>query len=142
MAIPATTAAPPVTAVPAAPPAPSCASEAVLGLYNIALSGGAGALAAWAFTIIDPIGGAIFGVASALTNSLGRVMANVPGTEAAVKTAVHFLTFIASLAVGAAAVTLAGFQITLMSAVGLSLAMIPAWIAVSCSANCIGCCAP
>ena len=115
MAIPATT---------AAPPAPSFASEAVPRAYHIAFSGAAGAFAGWVFNIIDPVGGAVFGVASYCASSLGRALTNVlHPNETAAKTTAHFLTFIASLAVGALAVSLAGFEITLMGAVGLSLAM-------------------
>jgi hypothetical protein len=128
-------------AAPVTTRAPSQASEAILGLYNVALSGCAGAFAAWAYTLINPIGGAVFGIAAGCANSLGSVIANsLPVNETAAKTAAHFLTFLASLGIGAFAATLAGFHITLMGAVALSLAMIPAWIIVSTSATCIGQC--
>lgn len=120
----------------------SPASQVIMGAYNIGLSATTGALAGWAFNIIAPAGGAVFGVAYGIASSLAGTLANYMNVnETATKTALRFLSFAASLAAAAFVTGLAGFPLTLVGAVGLSLAMIPSWFAVACSAGCIGACA-
>ena len=118
--------------------------RAILIAYDLGLRAAAGAFAGYAWSIINPIGGAIFGLASALTNTAGDAItaSTVPMNETAAKTAMRVATFLLSVAAGIIATAAAGYTITVGAAVGLSLAMIPALFVVYVSASCIASCAP
>ncbi len=110
---------PAVTSQPQSP-----AMQAATAIAQVFGSAGIGALAGYAFGIINPVGGAVFGATSSLTSTLGNALAEQFGAnQTAVKTTLYALSFIASFAVGIAVTTAVGFPITVMGAVGLTLAM-------------------
>ncbi len=120
------------------------AARGILTAYDFGLRAAAGAFAGYSWSIISPIGGAIFGLASAITNTIGDYIAEsaVPMNETAAKTALRVATFLFSVAAGIIATSALGFTMTVGSALGLSLAMIPALFIVHVSASCVAACAP
>jgi hypothetical protein len=126
---------------------PSLGSQLFDGAYDIVFQAGAGYLAGY-LGIINPIGGAIFGATSvASTYALNFLAERLGINNTCLKVAIWSLSFVASLAIAAAVTTAAGFPITLMGALGLTLAMVVTSIAISivkgsitCAGNCCGAC--
>jgi hypothetical protein len=117
---------------------PYSQAEAFNTVYNIGVSTGTGALAGWAFGIIHPVGGAIFGASYALTNTFAHLFADkFCADRTALKTAVWVISFMASISVGIFATTVAGFSLNLFSGVGMVLAMIVTSIAAQAIPPCI-----
>jgi len=116
----------------------SPAGEVVTGLYQIGISAGAGALAGYAFSLIHPIGGAIFGATFAVVNSIGTSLANQFGmNEEATKTALYAVSYIISTLAGAFATTTLGFPLTFLSGVVMTFGMIITTQIVEIAAKCI-----
>ena len=93
-------------------------------LCEIGLNTAAGALAAHLFSIIHPIGGAIFGASITLTRIAAIGLANqFSMDQTAKKIALMYIPYL-SAAVGIFAVTMAGFPLTLLGTAGLALTMV------------------
>ncbi len=119
----------------------SLASQMLNGLYEIGVGGGAGALAGWACSIIDPIGGAVFGVSSAFTGVLANTLSErLCMDHTAARVAVWAVSFVASIAVGIIATAAAGFPLTVLGAVGMTLAMLVSSFVVRFGIACVGGC--
>ncbi|MBS0604439.1 MAG: hypothetical protein JSS60_05295 [Verrucomicrobia bacterium] len=120
------------------------------GIYEIGINAASGALAGYAFSLIDPIGGAIFGATSALSHTIATSLADrFAFNQTAVKIAVWAVSFVASVGLGLLAATVAGFPLTVMGAVGMTLAMLVTSLVVrivsggmlccsGCAAACVG----
>lgn len=124
-------------------------------LTGIALSGtinaGTGALAAWAFSLIEPpiLGGAVFGLVQGATSAtiraiLDKAISSNTSTAYLVKTSI---AFILSNMAAATAASAAGFTITFNAAVVLTATMILTSITIkfllfvaSVTAICCACC--
>ncbi len=127
--------------IPHAPQPRPLASQILNGLYEIGVHGAAGALAGWACSIIDPVGGAIFGVSSAFTGVLANTLAErCCMDQTAARIAAFAVSFIASIAVGIIVTTAAGFPLTVLGAVGMTLAMLVSSIVVRFGIACVGGC--
>lgn len=117
------------------------AGQVITEIYHIGVSAGAGALAGLVFGIVNPVGGAIFGAAYAVTSLIGRALINcLPIEEAAAKTALHVASFILSIGIGIIATTYVGFTLTALGAIGMLFAMIPTAIFLKCTGACIAGC--
>ncbi len=104
---------------------PSIAQLIKEGVYAVGLSAGIGALAGYAFEIIHPVGGLVFGAASTLTIVIGRViLSRIDEDNVALKVATYVGTVIASIAAGVIAVTALGFPLTVGSFILLTLGMV------------------
>jgi hypothetical protein len=107
-----------------APYSPSLDTQIFNSIYEIGVSTGTGALAGWAFGIIDPVGGAVFGASHALTSTLVNAVADKLNMDhTALKTAACAISFIASVSVGIFATTTAGFPLTVLGSLGMLVAM-------------------
>ncbi len=110
---------------------PSLGAQIFNSIYEIGVSTGAGALAGWAFGIIDPVGGAVFGASYALTRTLANAFADkLCMGRTALRIAAWVVSFIASVSVGIFVATTAGFPLTVLGSVGMLLAMLVTSIAV------------
>ena len=102
-----------------------------------------GALAGWTFNLIDPIGGAIFGAVHLITLAASRVLLDYIFDDSAKGKALkNVFSFFASIAASTFVTTLAGYTITVMSGIGLSIAMLAVLFAVACLAKCCPCLKP
>src|SRR5580698_9448890 len=82
-------------------PSLSIPVQILSGACKVATSAAIGGLAAYAFSIINPVGGAIFGATSALTGIIADKIANQFSiNHTAVKIAVWTVSAIASIGVG------------------------------------------
>lgn len=98
--------------------------QAAIALCQVGTGAAMGALAGYAFSLINPIGGVVFGATSAMTGLLGNAIAQHLGAnQTAVKTTLYALPLIASLVAGMVVTTAVGFPITVMGAIGLTLAI-------------------
>lgn len=89
--------------------------------------------------IINPVGGAVFGAASALTGIVVNSFVQKPEiTQTANKVALWAVTVAARIGAGMLAVAAAGFTLTVTSAVGMSIAILVSLVVVHFG---IGCCA-
>lgn len=121
---------------------PSVASQILQGVYEVTVSAGAGALAGYMFTLINPVGGAVFGASMALTRLLGNTLADkFLMDQTAMKITAWTLSLIAGVGAGFLAATTLGFAITAWGAIGLTLAMIITSCAIRCMFNGATCCA-
>jgi hypothetical protein len=119
----------------------SLASQIVNGLDELTIGAASGALAGYAFKVIKPVGGAIFGLSATFAGAVADNLADRFSLHhTAAKTAVWALSFIASLGAGILAATAAGFPITVLGAVGMTLAMIVTSISVRCVISCAESC--
>jgi hypothetical protein len=109
--------------------------------FNILTSIASGYLAGLTFSIINPIGGAIFGATGAFTNiTLWYLVSKLDISSTTAKTILYGLSFIASMAIAGAVTTAVGFPITFVGAISLTFAMLVTYIAVSMVAVGIICC--
>ena len=116
---------------------PSCADQILNGLYQIGVSTLSGALAGYLFTIIDPVGGAIFGATSALTGVFANALAERFGMDqTASKIILWSVSFMVSIAAAVLVTTAAGFPLTVLGALGMTCAMIGTSILVRIGINC------
>ncbi len=121
---------------------PSAASQILQGVYEVGVSAGAGALAGYMFSLINPVGGAVFGASMALTRLIGNALADkFLMNQTAMKITAWALSLIAGVGPGFLAATTLGFAITAWGAIGLTLAMIITSCAIRCVFNGAGCCA-
>ncbi len=110
------------------------------GIFRVAGSAVIGGLAAYAFSIINPVGGAIFGATSALTSIVADKIANQFSiNHTAVKVAVWIVSAMASIGIGLAVTTAVGFPLTVVGAIGMTAAMLATSIVVHLVAG-IACC--
>lgn len=97
------------------------ASQVLNGIYNVGMNSAAGALAGYAFGLINPVGGAIFGAVSALSHSVATGLgARWLGDRTCAKVAGWAISFVASIGAGVFVATAAGFPITVLGGVGLT----------------------
>jgi hypothetical protein len=123
-----------------APQSPSQGSQIFNSIYEIGFNAASGAFAGWAFGIINPIGGAVFGASYALTHALAsEVASKLHMDQTALKVAAWFVSFIASFGVGMLAATVAGFPITILGSVGMILAMLITSLALRMVVSGAGC---
>lgn len=97
-----------------------------------AIMGASGAAAGALFTLIDPLGGAIFGVSSFLSNRLIHWTIEKVGccpANPVFKTAQLVLSLIVGIGAGILITTAAGFPMTFAAGVGLTIALIGTAIA-------------
>jgi hypothetical protein len=119
---------------------PSTGAQIFNAIYEIGVSTGAGALAGYFFTIINPVGGAIFGASCALTRTIGGALIDRFVTDPTLKVAAYAVSFIASIAAGIFVATTAGFPLTVMGSVGMLLAMLVTTCAIRCVTGGAGSC--
>jgi len=132
---------------PASPP--TLGTQIIHGIYNVGVTTAAGAMAGYAFSFINPIGGAIFGATTGLADTIANSLAErFAFNSTAVKIAVWAVSAVVSIGLGLLAVTAAGFPLTVVGSVGMTVAMIVTGIAVKivtvgvvCCSACIGSCA-
>ncbi|MCX6989614.1 MAG: hypothetical protein NTX49_00890 [Chlamydiae bacterium] len=112
---------------------------------RIGISAGVGALAACVFTVIDPIGGAIFGATGALTGLVAHGIMNAVGRDTMDERAFRITKLVVSGVLAAVAATfalaVAGFPITFTAAATLIAGMFIVNLIVPDILNCIACCA-
>ena len=124
------------------PQTPSIARQVIESVSKIGIQTGAGALAGYAFGMINPVGGAVFGLASTAGQIIAdKINENFYGNRTNVKVA----NYILSIAIGAGAVALAGIPLSFGATVGLTAAMILTTIAINLAvgtaqfgADCVG----
>lgn len=105
-------------------PSSKTIAEEIIGTSTYAASG---ALGAWAFTSINPIGGAIFGATfGASQKTLGYALEQAFGNTHAEKVVKFAAFFFGSIFVAKAVTTLMGYSFSLISGLGLFIAMAPA----------------
>lgn len=111
-------------------------------IYEVVFNAGAGAYAAYLFTLVNPVGGAIFGVTRTVTSIIVSRALDHPraarfidnSTEGrTLKTAINFF---AGLGAAWAVMAFAGFPITFSATIGLFLATIPATFIIACILGC------
>lgn len=121
---------------------PSAAAQIVQGAYEVAVSAGAGALAGYMFTLINPVGGAVFGTTMALTRLIGSALADkFLMNQTAMKIMAWTLSLLAGVGAGFLAATGLGFAMTVSGAIGMTFAMILTSCAMRCMFTGAGCCA-
>jgi hypothetical protein len=109
----------------------STVGEVLGGIVKVGTNAGFGALAAYAFSIIHPIGGAIFGATAAVCRIVAdKVLDSMPENKTALKIAVWAVGFVATIAISLLVTTTLGFPITAIGAVGMTVGMIATSIAV------------
>ena len=97
-------------------------TQIVNSISRIGIGAGVGALAGYAFEIIDPVGGAIFGATAELVVVIGdRLADKLCMNRTILKTAAYAVAFITSIGVGIFVTTAAGFPLTVTGAVGIVL---------------------
>ena len=106
------------TLIPQVSPACLCATTAVAAAVAISANAGLGYMAGSVFTIINPIGGAVFGATFALTNMVADGILGAVGCNN--NTALEIAKFVIAGALSAVAATFAvaalGFPITFTAA--------------------------
>lgn len=108
------------------------------GVVNTSLAAATGALGAYLFTSIHPIGGAIFGVTYGITSSITAAVLNkLFGNSTSEKVLKFALHVFASISLAVAITSLVGYTITFGSAIYLIIAMIPAAIITYIGFSCI-----
>jgi hypothetical protein len=92
---------------------------------EIARYAGAGVLGGYVFSIIDPIGGAVFGATSTLIDKAGEKITELaaPGSRSACKFFIHKALLITNITVSAFATNALGFPVTVFGGAKLMLAM-------------------
>jgi hypothetical protein len=111
---------------------PSYCSQILDGVSTIGMSAGAGALAGYLFSIVNPVGGAVFGGTSALISLVGNKIAQRVGVNSfALRVALYAVAFFASIAVSAIATTALGFPLTVSAGVILSIGMLVSQFAIN-----------
>ena len=114
------------------------ASRAIVNMYNIGVTAGAGALAGLVFGIINPIGGAIFGATTATAYLIGKTINNsLSPQDPGAKTALDVAAFVLSIGLGIMAATYAGFTLTALGAIGMVFAIVLVEPFVKCTGQCI-----
>jgi len=112
------------------------------GVVNTSLTAATGALGAYLFTSIHPIGGAIFGVTYGITSSITAAVLNkLFGNSTSEKVLKFALDILGSIALAVAITSLVGYTITFGSAIYLIIAMAPAAIITAVGFSCLTCCA-
>jgi hypothetical protein len=112
---------------------------------HIGVSAGVGALAAVAFTVINPIGGAIFGATGALTGIVTNCIMDALGHDTmdarAFRITKLIITGVLSAVAATFAIALAGVPITFTAVATLIAGMFIVNLVVPDILNCIACCA-
>ena len=116
-------------------PSETLKTRELLSAYDLGLRTASGALGAYLFSIISPIGGAIFGLASSIVCTMGYTSLD-PVQDPIIKLALYAPMLFCGIATGMIAVSAAGFPLTFVSAFSLSLAMVPALCIVEEIAKC------
>lgn len=103
---------------------PPIDSRTGFNLLSIPISTGTSALAGRMFGIISPVGGAIFGAASAITHTLtGLILPETDeNTSIAIRIAKIAIQTFSALAAGVAVTTAFGYPITALAAIQLHMA--------------------
>ena len=119
----------------------SCAAMACSGIAHIAGQAGIGYLTGSVFSIINPVGGAIFGATNALTNIAADIVINAVGSNRINNVALLIAKLVISGILGAVAATFAvaaaGFPITFAAAAMLIGGIVVVDIAIEAI---LGCC--
>lgn len=111
--------------------------------FRLVASSTAGALAGWTFNLIHPMGGAIFGGVFAITDVLSEnLLAYVFDDSAQGKALKIAFSLFANLVAATFITTLAGYTITVMSGIGLTMGMLAVAFAVGFLAHCCPCLKP
>ena len=121
-------------------------SQLLNGVFQIGFNSASGYLAGFAFGIVNPVGGAIFGATSAASSLLISLLAEKMGVNnTCAKVAITGASFIIGIGIAAAAATAAGFPITFMAGLGLTLTMLLTSLAIRmvtggmfCCSACVG----
>lgn len=107
-------------------------------VYYTGVCAAAGALAAHAFHIVNPLGGAVFGATSALTEIVANTIAQRSGlNQTTDKIALWAVTFALRIGAGMLAAAAAGFTLTVTSAAGLAIAVLVAAVVVQIGVACV-----
>jgi hypothetical protein len=116
---------------PFTPAIPTASQSLPRAILEISSSVATGALAGYTFSIINPVGGAIFGLAASATRIVGNYPVDRLGFHSSIKKALHLFSFILGSAAGVYAASLAGYTLTVGGTVGMTVAMaIPLYLAV------------
>ena len=133
-------------------PAPTRSSHSAgifNGAYDALFYAASGFLGGYFFSLIDPIGGAVFGTASLIAETVTNTLISRSGLNSCLRTLLWAGAFFANIAAGAFIASSLGFPITLTTACILTFAMIPASLVAKpllnmalfgakCAAACIG----
>jgi hypothetical protein len=124
---------------------PPFAIQLLSNTVKVVACGATGYIAAMVFSIVDPVGGAIFGVSSTASGIVIEFLVEKLGiSSTCAKVAFFAFTFIASTAIATAITTASGFPITFLGSIGLTIAMfvtaVTITIVVSGILCCSGCC--
>lgn len=112
-------------------------------VFAFAATSTVGALAGWTFNLIHPIGGAIFSAVQLATFAVSKALLdNIFDDTAQGKTLKYALSFFASIAVATFVTTDAGYTITLMSGIALSIGMVAVLFAIAFLVECCPCIKP
>ena len=135
----------------AVPSQPSLATQCVTtlgqGAFCIVANTGAGYIAGSAFSIINPIGGAIFGGSYALTSMVADGIMNAVGCNKVNNVALQIAKLVIANVLGAVAATFAvaaaGFPITFAAAAMLvggmfAISMVITAVVACCICGCVG----
>ncbi len=96
------------------------------GILNVSFHASTGALAGYLFTLITPVGGAIFGAVRSVSSMvIGKTLGNFFGNTTSEKTVRFAVKFFGSILVALAVTIAAGFSFTFSAGVMLSLCMVP-----------------
>lgn len=120
---------------------PSLASKILEGVYEVSVSAGAGALAGYLFTIINPVGGAIFGATMDLTRLIGDALADkFLMDQTSLKIAAYVVSLIVAAGAGFLVTTALGFPITVLGTIGMVITMAITSFAIRILFHGAGCC--
>lgn len=118
---------------PIAMPSSKAVAEEIIRTSTYAASG---ALGAWAFTSINPVGGAIFGTTfGASETTLKCALNQAFGNSSAEKVVKLVARFFGSVFVAKAVAKIMGYSFSLMSGIALYTAMLPAFVVMAVGLN-------
>lgn len=119
------------------------AEHSLMNIYEIGITAASGAIAGHWWTLVNPVGGAIFGATVAIANKITNALTHkldIRAPEA--KVAAFAITFIAKMGLAFLVTTALGFPMTVSSLILMPLAMFAAGIVMraglACLQHCLG----